>query len=75
MGIMVYSLYGSCRILSINRSRVTVIYYTIWALEYHTLILFKDPNLRLLRGSWALWARVWALGAKVRDLTRRLQEH
>ena len=30
--------------------------------------------LRLLRGSWAFWGRVWALGARVRDLTTRVQE-
>ena len=30
--------------------------------------------LRLLRGSWAFWGRVSALGARVRDLTTRVQE-
>ena len=32
------------------------------------------PTLRLLRGSWAVWGRVAALGARVRDLTTRVQE-
>ena len=31
-------------------------------------------TLRLLRGSWAFWGRVWALGAKVWDFTARVQE-
>ena len=32
-------------------------------------------TLRLLRGSWAFWGRVWAFGAEVWDLTTRVQEH
>ena len=31
-------------------------------------------TLRLLRGSWAFWGRVAALGARVWDLTTRGQE-
>ena len=31
-------------------------------------------TLRLLRGSWAFWGRVSALGARVWDLTTRVQE-
>ena len=32
-------------------------------------------TLRLVRGSWAFWGRVSALGPRVWDLTRRVQEH
>ena len=32
----------------------------------------KGSMVRLLRGSWDLWGRVWALGAKVWDLTTRV---
>ena len=32
-------------------------------------------TLRILRGSWDLWGRVSALGARVWDLTTRVQEH
>ena len=31
-------------------------------------------TLRLRKGSWAFWARVRALGAKVWDLTTKVQE-
>ena len=38
------------------------------------LALNPEPYLNALKGSWAFWGRVSALGAKVRDLTTRVQE-
>ena len=35
----------------------------------------EAATLRLVRGSWAFWGRVSVLGAKVWDLTTRVQEH
>ena len=72
---------GCCRILSINST-----IYGASRLGFHhvglrTALGFYSRyykglgfTLRLLRGSWALLGRVSALGARVRDLTTRVQE-
>ena len=43
------------------------------------IVFYSGPSLRLYslslrKGSWAFWGRVRALGAKVWDLTTRVQE-
>ena len=48
-------------------------YLDTWGSRLQVLRLIGS-TLSLLRGSWAFWWRVSALGARVWDLTTRVQE-
>ena len=75
--------WGSIRIIAPKKGQriPTLILGQVLGLRIQTLKLelvaddetLKNGTLRLLAGSWACWRRVSALGARVWDLTRRVQ--